>query len=769
MSKRSKDGHVGVKLKLLTGAVFFSPFLAMPAVAQNSQNETESVSEDTGGLSVIIVTAQRRDENLQDVPAAVTAFGAEDITRFGFTDPSELTAQTPGLQIRSSNGQTKPNVFLRGIGTNDFNVSASGAVGFYADEVYQGLQSGQLFQMFDLDRVEVLRGPQGTLYGRNTTGGAVNFFARQPDGDFAANASATYGRFDQFDIEAGVQAPLAGDVLSMRLAGVYRSNNGSGVNQFTGERVGDSESWALRGLLRLQPDDNQDWLLNVHGGRLTGDGPRYHFQRVPNGLYPDGVLPIIGVTAPFSPMGGYWDGEWDLPQDEEVESFGISLNGEIYLGGPTLHSVTGYEAVDAFVRFDSDGTPLNYVNVDFGDESWQFSQELRLDSDPDKPLTWIIGGYFYSDRVRANNSFDVGRFARELFGAIPDITDPAAPIVISQLYTQRTRSYAAFGSASYHFNDAVTLTAGLRYTRDRKTLDYFTTADSALLAGIPSLIDVERRRSWDALTGNVILEYQAADNILLYTSYNRGFKSGQFNASPFFEPMDVNSANPETVDAFEVGFKSQLANNRVRLNVSAFYNEFSDLQVFQFIPDATTGIPTSRYSNAGAARVSGLEFEIDARPMEALSLRLSGALLDAEYTRFIAAVDDPTTPQDETVDLSGNRLSVAPRFNLSGSVDYTISINDNLELVPSYDFTYNSRKYFTPENASELSQRRFWVHNASIALREADGRYSLTAWIRNLSGTRYNDEIFPLSDFGLNGAIRGARQSYGITLSYRFE
>ena len=771
--KLSAKRRPGLRWALLAGAALASEAAAQTGVEPGAATAAGAVADTSpaietpaDGLGEIIVTAQRRSENLQKVPAAVTAFSATDLARFGFADAMDLKQQTPGLQIKSSNGQTKPNVFLRGIGTNDFNVSASGAVGFYVDEVYQGLQSAQLFQMFDLERVEVLRGPQGTLYGRNTTGGASNFFTRKPGDEAAANATLSYGRFNQFDLEAAVETPLAAD-FGVRIAGIYRSTDGDGRNFFTGERVNGFDSGAARALLRYTPE-GQEWILNVHGGRQDGDGPRYHFQRVPNNRFPDGVLPLIGVAAPYVAPGGYWDGSWDLPQDEEIENHGAALTGRIDIGDLTLHSVTGYEHVDAFVRFDSDGSPLDYVNVEFGDRGRQFSQELRLASSPGGTLTWIAGAYVYIDRVRAANRFDIGRFARTLFGAMPDITNPSAPIDIHQNYTQKTRSLAGFGSLSYRIDDALKLTGGLRFTRDRKTLDYGTTADAAEAVGLPFLIAVRQRRSWDALTGNAVVDYQATRDLLVYASYNRGFKSGQFNASPLFNAADVNSADPERVDAFEAGVKSQFADNRVRLNVSAFYNKFRKLQVFQFVPDATTGVPTSRYSNAGAARVKGIEFEIDARPVDALSLRLSGAYLDAKYTRFVSAADDPATPAVETVSFAGNRLTAAPELNLNGAADYEIDLGGELSLTPGYDFTYDSRQFFTAENSIALSQRRYWVHNAALTLRHAGSGYSLSGWIRNFTDSRYNNEILPLPDFGVNGEIRGARQTYGLTASARF-
>ncbi|MBY0508596.1 MAG: TonB-dependent receptor, partial [Rhodospirillaceae bacterium] len=504
--------------------------------------------------------------------------------------------------------------------------------------------------------------------------------------------------------------------------------------------------------------------------------PQAWAQAVAHALWHTGGLrccclqqgPGMANGVKFQPPATYWNGQWDLPQKETTDSFGTSLKGDINLGSVTFTSITGYQEVDAYVRFDSDASPLNYVNVVFSDDNWQFSQELRLASDTAERFQWIAGAYYYRDSVRAANNFDIARFARVLFGAPPNLADPTAPISIDQTYLQKTESYAVFASTTYRLTDQFKATAGLRWTRDSKSLDYQTGADAARAIGIPFLIDVDRERSWNAVTGNATLDYQVNDDILTYASYNRGFKSGVFNAAPFFSAADVNSANPEKVDAYEIGLKNTLLDNRLRLNLAAFYNNFSNLQVFQFIPDATTGIPTSRYSNAGSARVKGVEFEVQVQATEGLFFQLAGAALDAKYKTFIAVADNPTTPANETQDLSGNRLNAAPKFNISGVVEYVLPISNDWLVTPRYEFTYNSRQFFTSENTAALSQKAYGIHNASLALANTAHDVELTLFIKNLTGTRYNNEILPLPDFGFNGEIRGARQSYGATLSYKF-
>lgn len=361
-------------------------------ITQPTRLQASEAQSDT--LEEIVVTAEHRAESLQDVPVAVTAFSHDDLEKLGLQDPTGLAMQTPSLEIKGTQGESKPNVFIRGVGNNDFNATASGAVGFYADQVYQGLPSAQLFQMFDLERVEVLRGPQGTLYGRNTTGGAINFISRQPDGTTNGEVELTYGRFGEVYFHGAYQFPIT-DTLSTRVAAVYRSSEGDEFNNFTGTHVGGVKSYALRDISRWVPDDAQTWTLNVHAARYDGNGPRYHFIPLNNGEYPESVLPLIGVTPPYHESGDWWSGSWDLPQSERVDNIGASLTGVINLSFATLTSITAYEKVNAYVLYDSDASPLNYVDVVYGDKSWMASQEVRLASTGTAPFSWQTGLYLY--------------------------------------------------------------------------------------------------------------------------------------------------------------------------------------------------------------------------------------------------------------------------------------------------------------------------------------------------------------------------------------
>jgi iron complex outermembrane receptor protein len=718
-------------------------------------------------LQEVVVTAQHRAEDLQTVPVAVTAFTQEELDRFRFAVPTELASQTPSLEIKGTQGESKPNVFLRGVGNNDFNATASNAVGFYTDQVYQGLPSGQLFQMFDLERVEVLRGPQGTLYGRNTTGGAINFISHQPDGTFGGDVSVSLGQYDERDAEAAVQFGLT-ETLSTRLAGNFRHSQGDTINLWYGTHVGGNTSSALRDILRWKPTDNQTWTLNMHVARYDGDGPRYHFIPLDNGLYPDSVLPLIGVTPPYRETDDWWAGKWDLRQAERVDSFGSSVIGEINLGFALLTTITAYETVDAYTRYDSDASPLDYVDVVYADKSWMASEEVRLASQGHGPLSWITGVYFYRDFITSNNTFDIAHFARTLFGQPPDPNDPTAPAYYVQHWTQPTRSFAVFASGTYEFSPAWKATLGARWTQDHKSIDYHTFQDESATIGIIPLIDVGHENTWSDVTGNASIQYSPSKAAMLYASFNRGFKSGAYNGSPFFDADAVRAVDPEYVNAYEVGAKTQWFGNRLLANLALFYNDYKNLQVFRFVPDPNTGVPTAFLDNAASATIKGVELELHARPGHGLDIELGMSYLDAKYKDYVVQQEDPAagTP---AIDYSGNKLVGAPEFHVNAVAEYTFNLGDAYRLVPRAEYVYNTTTYYDSSNNPILSQGAYGLLNLALRLENIRKNWNISAWLRNATGKEYSTDALDLSNFGFDISVHGAKRTAGVTMEYRFD
>jgi len=710
-----------------------SILVCVTATAGGAAAQTFSIDE-------IVVTAQRRAQSLQDVPIAISAFQAGDLDAFDFTDPSDIAAQVPNLQVSGAYNQSKPIFALRGISFKSFNATDSQAVGIYNDEVYIASRSGQLFQMFDLERVEVLRGPQGILYGRNTTGGAINFVSKKPGDEFQANAALTLGRFNQFDVEAGVSVPIIENRLSARVAAVANNRDGDTLNEFTGDKVNSRDDWAARALIRFRPTERQDWMLNVHGGVSRGNGS-YYYSR---GIAPTG-------DGRFSDFFDYvenphwWTLASDLPEAyEDIDNFGVTLTGVIEFEGFSVTSVTGYDKTDYVTHEDSDASPAKLVDVVYDDETEQFSQELRAASSGEGPLQWLIGLYYFTDSLKADNYYSFG------------VIDPAA--FSRQAYDQDSENFSVFGQVSYDLASALTVHLGGRWTYEKKEM-HFRTTDFLVYSLGPDpevTADVRTSDSWKEFTWKIGLDYRINEDVLAYASYNRGFKSGGYNGIVFIAD-EFSRVDPEFVNAYEVGIKSSWWERRLVLNLAAFYNDFSDLHVFNFT-EGPSGVPVTQIVNAASARSYGVEAEMVVQPIEGLRIQAGVGLLDTRIKR----VDVP-----ELAGLAGNRLALSPRFNFNGVVEYEIPLGGNAgSLTPRLEASRTAGQYFDPSSDPLAYQAGYWLLNAALSYQDAADRYSITLWARNIANKKYLTESLPFTDFGLYEQKHGERATYGVTFRY---
>lgn len=694
----------------------------------------------SSSIDEIVVTVQKRAQSLQDVPIAISAFQSGDLDAFDFTDASDIAAQVPNLQVSGAYNQSKPIFALRGISFKSFNATDSQAVGIYNDEVYIASRSGQLFQMFDLERVEVLRGPQGILYGRNTTGGAINFVSRKPSDDLEANAALTLGRFNQFDVEAAVTVPIVQERLSARVAAVTNNRDGNTLNEFTGNKVNSRDDWAARALIRFLPTENQEWLLNIHGGVSRGDGSYYHSR----GIVPTG-------DGRFSDFFGYVENPhwWTLSSDlseafEDIENFGATLTGTIDFDTFSLTSVTAYDKTDYVTHEDSDASPNDLVDVIFGDETEQFSQELRAASRGEGVLQWLIGLYYFTDNLKGDNTFNFG------------VIDPSA--FSHQVYDQDSKNFAVFGQVSYDLTSALTAHVGGRWTYEKKKMAFVTTDLFVYTLGpTPEVTtDASTSESWNEFTWKIGLDYRINDDVLTYASYNRGFKSGGYNGIVFIQD-EFSVVDPEFVNAFEIGLKSNWWDRRLVLNLAAFYNDFSDLHIFNFT-EGPGGIPVTQIVNAASARAYGLEAEAVLQPVEGLRIQAGLGLLNTKIKRVDVA---------ELAGLTGNDLALSPKLNFNGVVEYDIAMgNDAGWLTPRLEATYTGSQYFDPSNDPLARQSNYWLLNAALSYRDGADRYSITLWARNITNEKYLTESLPFTDFGLYEQKHGERATYGVTLRY---
>jgi iron complex outermembrane receptor protein len=735
-----------------SSAIALLGVLATQAVAQSGVE----------GLEEIVVTAQRRAQNLQEVPIAISAMSGDMLAEAGVRDPRDLQGFVPNLQFQSGTAATTSIIFLRGVGIGDFNANTTGAVGVYVDDVFLGASSGKLFNVFDGESVEVLRGPQGTLYGRNTTGGAIRFSTRKPTDGFSADASVRYGRYDEIRLEGGVGGPLVGDTLKFRVAGLYQDRDGWLHNRVTGHELNDVDLWAARAIVDFTPSDALLLRLSVHGG--NNDSGARHFQHRGQGA------DFVGEPLPPGPCGlptdglGYSDcdhnpnaGDYNIEGPEKVDVFGASLLAEFETDTLRFTSITAYEKVDRNTLEDTDASPNDILTAVYKDNPRQWSEELRLQSKGGGPLGWIIGAFYFHDDLSTASSYDVLRSLRPYFanrdnpsGFSPD--DSVG--LLRYPYDQTTESVALFGQAEYRFADRFVLTTGLRYTHDSIDFDYSAYFDEEPYDLIVPVVGVKDSESFSDLSGRMALSYQASDDVMFYGAISSGYNSGGFPGASETTELQLQPFDSEKLYAYEAGLKSEFMDRTVRLNAAAYYYDYRDLQVF--IYDTSGAVPIQRKTNAGSADIYGLEADLTWKPDSRFDLFLSLSLLHSSYQDFDDGLGN---------DFSGNELVNAPEVAMSGGIAYTQPLGDAGSLRAMVDGSYQSRIYFTPANDRLYSQDAFTLVNARLAWTPLSGKYQLALWGRNLTDERWVNFIAPV--ITMDQLNYDDPRTYGVEFSYR--
>ena len=710
-------------------------------------------------LEEIIVTAQRRQENLQDVPIAISAMTGQMLQDAGVRDPRDLQAYVPSLQFQSGTAATTTIIFLRGVGIGDFNANTTGAVGVYVDDVFLGANSGKLFNVFDGEGVEVLRGPQGTLYGRNTTGGAIKFASRKPTDELSTDLSVLYGRYNEVRLEGGIGGPIIEDKLKIRVSGLYNTRDGWLRNRVTGHELNDVDLWAARAILDFTPTDSLLLRLSLHSGQNNG-GAR-QFQHRGQGVGFDGSPLFDENGVPLDGMG-YADtdhnlnaGDYNIEGKEKVKVSGGSLLGELALDGVTLTSITAYEKVDRNTLEDTDASPNDVLTSVYIDKPEQWSQELRIHSNSEGNLSWIAGAFYFDDKLETDSSYDLLRVLRPFFVTDENPTGFAPESSVGLLrypYTQDTRSTALFGQVDYQFLDALTLTAGLRYTEDRIDLKYSSYFDESPYFTFP-LIDLHESKTFSNVSGRLALAYAMSDDTLLYGSVSSGYNSGGFAGFAAIDPIQLQPFDEETLYAYEVGVKSELLDRRVRLNAAAFYYDYQDLQVF--IYDTSSGVPVQIKLNAGSARIYGLEAELTVRPTAQFEAFLSASTLNSEYQDFSDGLGN---------DFSGNQLINAPEFSMSAGLTWTQPIGAAGSLQATASGSYQSKIYFTPANDNAYSQSSVTMLNARLAWTPPGGALEVALWGKNLTDERWVNFMAPI--ITMDQLNYNDPETYGVEFSY---
>ena len=703
--------------------------VAAPTAPVDAPDSPSAAQNGSGGLADIVVTAQRRSERLQSVPVAVTALSGEALANKGLASTQDIAAATPGLTFTQVAGSASPRI--RGIGTTNAFGGNENSVATYVDGVYYASSNSTILTLANVEQVAVLKGPQGTLFGRNATGGLIQITTRDPKQELGGQASATFGNKDTVAGSLYVTGGLAEDLAADLAVNYSNQMDGFGRNLATGEEVNKSRDFSIRSKLKWDAGDSTTFKLSADYATLDAAGP----ARRPM----DGTLPVSGV--PFT--GGKFDINSNVQPLYANKQAGASLNGVHHFGTFDLVSITAYRYARTHVRLDADGLQAALVSPNSIYKDTQFSQELQLVSTGSGPFKWTAGAFYFWYK---------GGYEKGVF-SLPTQTQSF------QSY-QRTRSVSVYGQASYKFAPRTTVTLGLRYSDETQRQN----ASSSILANATGVITtpppIFGKSSVGKPTWRVAIDHQLTPDTLVYASYNRGFKSGGFNTSTFTPaplPFD-----PESLDAYEAGIKSDLFGRRLRVNASAFYYDYNNIQLSSYVDG------TLRITNAAKAKIYGFDADIVARPFDALTLTLGASYIHdrlGDYPNAQVSTPRPTGGNIVTSgSATGNRLPMTPDWTLDAGADYVIPVGDGRVTASAHYFHSDG---WAAEADNRIRQKPYDLVNASLRWDvQGDRGVSMTLWGKNLTNELYAVTLQTQTFADIFVPAMG--RTYGVTLSYKY-
>jgi len=669
----------------------------------------------------VVVTAQRREQSLLKVPVAVTALSGDSLEKKGVTNSADLSSVVPNLQVNSAYGETQPNFSLRGVSVaNEYNSNQVSPIGVYMNDVYLASRTSQGMGLFDLDRIEVVRGPQGTLFGRNTTGGAINFITKSPSLDGSNGyIQAGYGNFNTYKIQGAAETTFDEDQIGLRVAANYEKGDGEFKNVYPNGAYPDStDTLQGRATLRIRPKDSPwDVKIVAYGGR---NDPTQ--------------APVFGLL-PYRQGLGFFDVEENRVGHNFTSAWGASAN-IAYAVSPDLKviSITSYDGGTQNLQQAADGSPLDVLDINWRSQFHQLSEEARADYSGNG-FNLIGGVYFGEDETATDNTFDIG-----------SALGPGVNGGFYQHFIQDRQSYAVFAQSDVNLTRKLVLTLGIRYTADRAqyrdgSADLFfgnvggpetPLATTVPCAGVPGTCAYNPSAvfslngSSNAPTGRAALSYTFDNGVLVYASYNRGYRSGAFNGGGYTSSSGITYVQPETVNAYEAGLKGKFLDNRLILALAGFYYDYSNQQV----QDTRAG-PVSFLVNAPKSQIYGAEAEATYKAAATLTLNASLGLLHAKY-------QDLTL---QNTNLDGNDLPFAPHVTVQGGFDWRVAEIAKGDLTLSPAIAYTGHQFFSPfdtinaagslQDNAELQQAANTKINASLTWRR--DHVLVRAWVNNLT------------------------------------
>lgn len=777
------------RLKMLTGASLALIALAPSAHAQLTDE--------------IIITATKKSQNLQEVAVSVTAYTGESIQELGLENSVSLAAQTPGLNVGTPVGEgNNPSFVLRGVGLNDFNDNNEGPIAVYTDEVYNAALPGLTFQLFDVDRVEVLRGPQGTLYGRNATGGLLHFISKRGGDEFGADFRAQYGRFNAIEVEGGFGGPIS-DQGGFRIAGKLSDSSGFVENRI-GNDSNENGSVTVRGIVDFDIEENGNLEFKLDYSDASTRAPFYQHT----------------VTGGFGPTDrfGYTDTDddnfaGDYSSDDirlEIESYGASANLKWDFGGVELTNISAFRNTEKAHQEDTDSGPFDGIIASFGSDITQFSNEFRLAGDMGQ-FSWVAGAYYINTNVDGELDLivnDVGTGFVEFLDSIPESEggfegaggaalgvlglsfadfgpeDPVRFLTYDVDYTQKTDSFSLFANAEYDVSDALQLVIGGRYTTEDREIDYINQyGDGPVgggvlntilrdLAGAPEYFNFStggagaagvvndlNNISDDDFSGTIGLNYTLDDGTLLYAKVAQGFKSGGFNAgfldfTDFITVEDV-AYGAEKLTSYEGGVKWTSSTGNLRANVSGFYYDYSDYQALTF-----SGL--SQFIQNSDATFYGGEAELGATLAEGFTVQLGASYVDTN----VEAVG--TRQPDGSLVVSNDVNTVlAPEFTANGVARYETELGNGMGSI-QLAFNHQGSHFFDLQNTNREGAYTLFDGRVGYAFGD-DENLELYLFGKNLTDEEYRVYSFNFdSAGGFQQEFYGRPREYGIGLVGKF-
>ena len=715
--------------------------------AQEVASDADQGQSSAGGLALeeVMVMARKRVEPLQETPVAATVLTGQDYQLRFLNDLKTLELPAPNVTISQIDYFSNAvSVSIRGIVNTDIESSFDPPVGIFVDGVYIPRPATSSLDLFDVAQIEILRGPQGTIFGRNTSAGAVQVRSRRPSGEFGGRASITAGQYGRLDLKAAVDIPIIDGKVDAKIAALSQSMDGYYTSSINGRDLGEEDISAIRPMIRFTPSDEFDLTL-------IGEYSRNKSQLMPgqnDSAATDLLCVLQGFCGSDNPLGQI--DEFKVPQDDsgagfiDAEIWGITAEMNWDIGAGVITSVSNYRDTEEFIDIDGEHLTTDFFQISRDGEHDQFSTELRFASTAWDSFDFIAGVYYFEQEYAQESNLFLGigpigtTFGLQLVGNA----------------NQKHESYSLFGEGNYHFNDKLTVTFGGRWSEDKKTF----TNELFGVSPTPGTRFTPDSESWSDFGPKLGITYQWNPDLMTYFTYSRGYKSGGFNGRCQTEFTCGRTFDPEQVDGFEAGLKGDFLDGRLRANLALFLNEYEDLQRTAIVPQPGVAIANETVTvNSASAELSGIELELSAFVTEGLRVDFSVGFLDASYDEFCVDLDGPS-PSDSVPtsscgevfftgvvdgkdyyaveeDLSALDLQRAPELTFSANINYEFAFKEAGKIVLNGRYSFADSQ-FTDQLESSLRSESNLL-DASISFVDMQDRYRVSLFGLNLTDDMY--------------------------------